>query len=209
MENRSIIDPTRKTVGAIYRDAQINGERGLITGDMNYEMRKSLVVDLNETVIQGAKDFEGRQFFITVYERRDLQMKNAFIRRLIKTKYRPYPEADTMVYKVNPSANEVYFCWDLPARYEMVNMLNTPELRPAQHEQEQLQMFRHWENDRLEYFGFAKDDMGNWKANPLFRGDVIVSKTNPEDISMSLHSNSQSKYVKLPTDTCEPSSSNE
>lgn len=200
MENRSVIDPSRKTVGAIYRDAQINGERGLITGDMNYEMRKSLVDDLNDTVIQGAKDFEGRLFYITVYERRDLQMKNAFIRRMIKTKYRPYPEADTLVFKVNPSSNEVFFCWHLPARYEMVNMLNTPDLRPAQHEQEELQMFRHWENDRLEHYGFTKDDMGNWIPNPLYRGDIVVSKINPDDITISTHNNSPAKYERLPQD---------
>lgn len=187
MENVSSIDPTRKTVGAIYRDAQINGERGLITGDVNYEMRKSLVVDLNETIEQGTKEFEGKVFYITVYEKRDLQMKNAFIRRLIKTKYRPYPEADTMVFKVNPKAAEVYFCWNLPARHEMINMLNTPELRTKPHEQEELNMFRHWEGDRLEYYGFTKNNEGNWIANPLYRGDVIVSKANPEDISVSMH----------------------
>ncbi len=201
MENRSLIDPTRKTVGAIYRDAQINGERGLITGDMNYEMRKSLVDDINDTVARGTQEFEGRLFYITVYEKRDLQMKNAFIRRLIKTKYRPYPEADTMVYKVNPSSNEVFFCWNLPARHEMINMLNTPELRPAQYEQEELQMFRHWEHDRLEHYGFTKNDLGNWIANPLYSGDIVVSKIRPEDISISLHNNSQSHFVKLPVDS--------
>ena len=191
MEHRSLIDPTRQTAGAIYRNAQISGERGVIVGDMNYEMRKSLVVDLNETIQQGTKDFDQCVFFITVYEKKDLQMKNALIRRLIKTKYRPYPEADTMVFKVIPLANEVYFCWNLPARYEMINMLNTPELRITPHEQHELQMFRHWENDRLEYYGFCKDDLGNWKANPLFRGDVLISISDPEQISVSMHKSEQ------------------
>jgi len=193
MENRSLIDPTRKTVGSIYRDAQMNGERGVIIGDVNYEMRKSLVVDLNETIVRGTEEFEGRLFYITVYEKKDLQMKNALIRRLIKTKYRPYPEADTMVYKVVPSSNEIFFCWNLPARFEMINMLNTPELRPKQHEQEELQMFRHWEHDRLEYYGFTKDDMGNWKANPLFCGDLLISKANPEEKTVSMHTSTSSQ----------------
>ena len=97
MQHQSRFDPTRQTAGAIYRDAQIHGEKQIITGDMNYELRKSLVDDLNDTVKQGSIDFEGRPFYITVYERRDLQMKNAFIRRLYKTVYRPYPEQDTLV----------------------------------------------------------------------------------------------------------------
>ena len=188
MEHQSIIDPTRKTVGAIYRDAQINGERGLITGDMNYELRKSLTEDLNDTIIVGTKEFEGRIFFITVYERRDLQMKNAFIRRMIKSKYRPYPEADTLVFKVIPAANEVYFCWHLPARYEMINMLNSSELRQTPMEQEQLDLFRRWERDQLEHYGFAKDSEGNWIANPLYSGDKIVSVNQEKATAVSLHS---------------------
>ncbi len=143
---------------------------------MNFELRKSLVEDINDTVIQGTKDFEGRPFYITVYEKKDLQMKKAFIRRLIKTKYRPYPEADTLVFKVIPNAGDIYFCWELPARYEMINMLNSSELRPERHEQEQLQLFRHWENMRLEHFGFMKDDMGNWKENTFNRVDQLISE---------------------------------
>lgn len=186
MDNISRIDPSRKTVGAIYRDAQIHGERGLITGDLNYEMRKSLVVDLNETVEQGTIDFHGHKFYITVYEKKDLQMKNALIRRLYKSKYRPYPEADTQVYKVVPNLNEVYFCWLLPPRYEMINMLNTTELRTQPHEQEELQLFRHWENMRLEYFGFRKNDLGTWEENLYFRNDILVSKKNVEDKLISM-----------------------
>lgn len=171
MQNQSKYDPSRQTVGAIYRDAQFNGEKQIITGDMNYELRKSLVEDLNDTIEQGTKDFEERPFYITVHEKRDLQMKNAFIRRMIKTIYRPYPEDDTLVFKVIPKFNEVYFCWELPHRSNMLNMLACPELYDA----EQLNKYRLWENMCLEYYGFMKDEEGNWIENPLYSGDELLS----------------------------------
>lgn len=177
MTFKSRFDPSRENVGKIYRDAQFTGEKQVICGDMNYELRKSLIEDLNDTVKQGTIDFEGRQFYITVYEKRDLQMKNAFIRRMIKTKYRPYPEADTLVFKVIPYSNQIFFCWELPARYEMLNMLNTSDLRPENWQQEQLQTFRDWENMKLENFGFMKNENGDWKENPLYQYDILVSES--------------------------------
>lgn len=53
MENQSLIDPTRKTVGAIYRDAQIENKRdleGSQIGDVNKEFLKGFVDDLNEAL---------------------------------------------------------------------------------------------------------------------------------------------------------------
>jgi hypothetical protein len=189
MENRSKYDPKRKTVGSIYRDLQLHGEKQVITGDMNYELRSSLTVDLNDTIKQGTLDFDGRQFYITVHEKRDLQMKNTFIRRMIKTKYRPYPEDDTLVFKVIPYTNEVSFCWELPHRSNMLNMLNCPDLYPA----EQLQLYRKWEMMRLEYFGFMKDEIGNWKENPFYAGDQVINKKIETQVSCSTH-----KILDLP-----------
>lgn len=168
--HQSRFDPSRETVGKIYRDAQFNGEKQIITGDMNYELRKSLVDDLNDTIIQGTKDFESRPFYITVYEKRDLQMPNAFIRRMIKTKYRPYPEDDTLVFRAIPYAQEVYFCWDLPHRSNMLNMLNAADL----FDPKDIQKLRRWENMQLEHFGFMKDEKGNWKENPFYKGDELI-----------------------------------
>jgi len=59
----------------------------------------------------------------------------------------------------------------------MINMLNTPELRIKPWEQEELHLFRHWENLRLEYFGFKKNDEGEWEENPLYNGDKLISAT--------------------------------
>jgi len=181
MQNQSKYDPTRKTVGAIYRDAQFNGEKQIITGDMNFEMRKSLVEDLNDTIKQGSIDFEGTPFYITVHEKRDLQMKNAFLRRMIKTKYRPYPEDDTLVFRILPYSNHVYFCWELPHRSNMLNMLACPDIYPA----DQLQKYRHWEGMRLEHFGFMKNEEGNWTENPSYRGDTLVTNTPQESLQVT------------------------
>lgn len=180
--HKSKFDPSRNTVGNIYRNAQIYGEKQIITGDMNYEMRKSLAVDLNESIVTGTKDFEGRPFYVRVYEKWDLQMKKALLRRMYKMIYRPYPEADSLVFKVIPYANDVYFCWELPSRGEMINELNNPDL----YDHERLQKYRDWENMRLERFGFCKDDLGNWKVNPLFRGDIKVSAHTDRATTISL-----------------------
>lgn len=169
-ENISHYDPSRKTVGAIYRDAQLYGEKQIITGDMNFEMRKSLVDDINETIVKGSKQFEGRPFYITVHEKRDLQMKNAFIRRMIKTVYRPYPEDDTLVFKIIPYTNSVYFCWELPHRSNMLNILACPDL----YDQGDILRYRQWENMQLDCFGFMKDAEGNWRENPLYGGDKLL-----------------------------------
>jgi hypothetical protein len=42
MEHKSLIDPSRNTVGSIYRDAQINAEQGVVIGDVNHEIKISL-----------------------------------------------------------------------------------------------------------------------------------------------------------------------
>jgi hypothetical protein len=80
------------------------------------------------------------------------------------------------VFKVIPYSAQIFFCWELPARYEMINMLNTPDLRPEKWQQEQLRLFRDWENMKLENFGFMKDENDNWIENPLYQHDVIVSE---------------------------------
>jgi hypothetical protein len=182
MNHRSRLDPTRNTVGYIYRQAQLYGEKQIITGDMNFELRKSLADDINDAIKEGTKVFEGRQFYITVYEKRDLAMKNAFHRELSKTKYRPYPEADTLVFKVQPYIDAVYFCWELPQRAHMINELNNPDLYDA----ERLMRFRRWENMQLEYYGFIKNDEGHWKENPLYRGDTLMS-SKEESAKVSMH----------------------
>jgi hypothetical protein len=162
----------RDTVGTIYKNAQLYGEKQVITGDMNFELRKSLVDDLNDTIIQGTKEFESVPFYITVHEKKDLQMKSAILRRMIKTKYRPYPEDDTLVFYVEPLSNRVCFCWCLPHWSEMDNVLMNKNLYEHTKDGKQyVSRIRAWKNMRLEHFGFCKNSEGNWIPNPLYRGD--------------------------------------
>lgn len=182
--NWSQYDPSRKTVGEIYRDCQMYGEKQLIVGDLSYEIRKSLADDLNDSIMTGIKDFDGRPFYIRVYEKWDRQMKKALIRRMYKMVFRPWPESDSLVFKVVPYTSEVYFCWELPEHQEMINELNNPDLYDA----ERLVKYRKWEHMQLEYFGFVKDELGNWKENPLYKGDIKISLHTNRDVTVSLGS---------------------
>lgn len=164
MANRSTIDPSRKTVGAIYRDAAVkNKEASVVNGDLTHEMMKSLVDDLNETI--ASNPYDGKSFYITVYEKKDLMMPRAILRRLYTTRYRPYPEADTIVWSVDPRSNTVKFCWCLPHRNEMDNMIKNPNLYNPQ----MISDIRAWLAEDLSHFGFRKAE------------GKIVSDANPVD----------------------------
>lgn len=166
MENKSKYDPSRKTVGAMYIDAQNAKHDEFVTnGDLTAELKSSLVCDLNETI--ESNPHNGRDFFITVHEKKDLQMPRAILRRIITTLYRPYPEDDTIVFHVNMATNEVKFCWCLPHWSEMENMLANEDL----FDKEMIGQIKAWKNLDLSHFGFGKDEMGNPVANPHYKGD--------------------------------------
>lgn len=169
MENQSLIDPSRQTAGAIYRDAQINGEKGVVIGDVNHEIKKDLVKDINEAIEAGTKEMGDKPFYLAIYEKYDLMLKKGLVRLRKITKYRPYPEQDSMVFHVFPNG-EVYFCWELPHRSQMLNIVMNPQL----YEPEQVSQIKRWENLQLEYFGFTKDENGNWIENKLYRGDFLM-----------------------------------
>ena len=181
MDNQSLIDPTRKTAGAIYRDAQINGEKGVVIGDVNHEITKDLVKDINEAIEQGTKEMGGKPFYLAIYEKYDLMMKRGLVRIRKITKYRPYPEQDMMAFHIYPGG-DVYFCWELPHRSQMMNILMNPEVYAP----ERVQMIKRWENLQLEYFGFKKDDEGNWVENELFKGDHLMGSPEKEKSPVKL-----------------------
>jgi hypothetical protein len=175
MENRSKIDPTRQTVGAIYRDAQMHGEQGVIVGDVNHEIKKDLVNDINEAIAEGEKEMNGKPFYLAIYEKYDLMLKKGLVRIRKITKYRPYPEQDSMVFHVYPGGT-VYFCWELPHRTQMMNILMNPDLYAPEY----VQVIKRWENLQLEYFGFKKNNEGNWVENELYRGDTELGLPQAE-----------------------------
>lgn len=173
MEYQSKIDPTRETAGKIYRDAQISGEQGVVIGDVNHEITKDLVKDINEAIEQGTKEMEGKPFYLAIYEKYDLMLKRGLVRIRKITKYRPYPEQDMMAFHIYPGG-DVYFCWELPHRTQMMNILMNPGL----YDHERIQQIKRWENLQLEYFGFKKDEEGNWVENELYQGDVLLGSTD-------------------------------
>jgi hypothetical protein len=176
MENQSKYDPSRKTVGAIYRDAQMSShDSHVINEDLTAVMMSSLVEDLNETICDGSIEHGNKPFYITVHEKKDLQMPRALLRRMIKTKYRPYPEDDTMVFYVDPAINDIRFCWCLPHWSEMENMIANHQL----FHDDLVNEIRAWKAHDLHHFGFMKDEMGNWKPNPKWK-DKVMGEDKPK-----------------------------
>ena len=168
-KNKSLYDPSRDTVGKIYRDLQLQSKpESIIIGDMTNEIMKGWIEDVNDALLQGAKDFDGKPFYLTVHEKKDLQMKKALLRRMIKTGYRPWPEDDTTVIWHDPKANETRYCWCLPHHTEMLNIVANYNLYEST-QSELLQECRAWRNYQLEYFGFMKDPMGNYIPNPKWK----------------------------------------
>lgn len=140
----------KKTVGDQYLEAQSNSIEGLTFGDIGPEMSQSLVDDLNETI--QSDPFGGYSFYINVVEERDMQMRNAFKRRLFLSRYRPFPEDNTLVFYINMRENSVSFCWDIPHHSEALNILSNE----SEYDEEYLHSIREWKKGNLEPFGFVK-----------------------------------------------------
>ena len=181
MEHQSKYDPSRKTVGAIYRDAQLNNKEKYVTnGDLTNELMSSLVEDLNGTI--QSDPFDGRPFYITVHESKDLQMPRLIRRRLLTSVYRPYPEDDTVVFFVDPETCDVRFCWCLPHWSEMDNMLANENL----FDPKLLETLRAWKRFDLHFFGFTKAPTGKWIPNEHWVDQKMESK-GPQAIKILTH----------------------
>lgn len=161
MQHISKFDPQRETVGAIYLDAvsHPNPER-IETGDMVREMMKGLVEDINDGI--ASKPFGDQTWYIIVHEKKDLQMKQSLLRRILHSKVRPYPEDDTTVFKHDPIAQRTFFCWSLPHWTDMPNILANVSL----YDKDMIIEIKAWKACDLWHFGFKKTDDGNWTANP-------------------------------------------
>lgn len=163
---QSHIDPSRETVGKIYTDAQKRPTR-VVVGDLTGEFMNSLVEDINSAI--ESKPFGDDPFYICIYEKKDLQMRNAVLRRLYTSRYRPYPEDDTLVFHVDPVNGEVRFCWCLPHWSEMDNIMMNITLFDS----DLVRSISEWKKLNLEPFGFVKDSIGNWVPNPKWQDTVI------------------------------------
>lgn len=173
MDNQSHYDPTRPTVGALYRNLHLAGNNTpIIVGDLSNEMMKGLVEDINDAI--ASKPFGDMPWYIMVHEKKDLQMKDAFLRRMLHFKFRPYPEDDTTVFFHDPMKFETRFCWALPHWSEMGNIIGSKDLFDKELVNEVLA----WKRMDLHPFGFIKNDEGNWIPNPKWK-DKPLTQNKP------------------------------
>lgn len=136
-------------MGAIYKElADKNTTPFVENGDLTHSFMQSLVNDLNEWVM--LNPYEGKSFYIRIKEKKDLQMKRAYYRIPHIFPYRPYPEHDTTCYWVDPNRQEVKFCWDIPHRSLMDNIIiNWPE-----YDKNLVNTCRAWLSEDMSFFGF-------------------------------------------------------
>lgn len=132
---------------------------------MAREMAASLIVDINEALVSFAKKSNGKPFYLMVHEKKDLQMKDAILRRILYFDFRPWPEDDTTVYWKNPKTDELRFCWCLPHSTDMENVLNNPD----QYSKEYVDDIRAWKAFDMKHFGFYNDSRLKWIPNPKHR----------------------------------------
>ena len=167
---QSIYDPSRASVGKIYRDLQINSNPQYIeVGDMTREIMKGYVEDLNDGIKDGIKVFDGDPFYVMIHEKKDQQMPTAMLRRVLKQRKRPYPEDDMDVFWHNPKTQQTCFCWSLPHWSNMYNILANANL----FDKALVQSCLAWRRHDLYFFGFTKDDIGNWMPNPNWKDKDI------------------------------------
>lgn len=137
----------RETVGTIAQKAVHVNER-VEVGDMSREIMKSFVEDLNDMIL--AKPYGDRSFYITVHEKKDLQMKNVIMRRMVHSQARPFPEENTSVFWTDPKSNITKFCWSIPHRSVFPNVLENEK----KYGKEQIMDIKNFEIHRMEHFGF-------------------------------------------------------
>ena len=155
---QSKFDPTRETLGKIYTDMVQNGPKDRVeVGDMRNELMSSLVEDLNDELNDLAKDkdfekFEGKPYYVRVYEKRDYIMQDVFRRNIYRTLYRPYPESDSLVFWRSADRNTIKMCWMLPEKFVMDNMIEAEHLFFDR--QDEVRLAKAWLNFDLHPFGF-------------------------------------------------------
>lgn len=170
-KNMSLFDQSRPNVGKIYRDTQMGYKGGaVVLGDLGNELKKGMIDDINEGL--ALDPYNGKPFYLTMCEKRDLQMPNSIYRSRTIKSYRPWPEAGTMVLWKNPRDDEVRFCWDLPRPEEMEIVLQNQ----FQYDNDQIAQIVAWKTFDMAFFGFYYHKKLKWIPNPKFKGDKRVEQ---------------------------------
>lgn len=139
----------RETVGTIALKARNVNER-VAVGDMAHEFMPKLVQDLNEAIT--SNPFEDRPFYVIVHEKKDAQLTNVILRRMIKQEYRPYPEPSTTVFWTDPKTQETRFCWSLPHTSNFPQYINNAD----KYHKDQIKDILAYNLERMDHFGFYK-----------------------------------------------------
>lgn len=165
--NKSHYDPTRDTIGKIYRDLQTNNkEDHILVGDMSNEIMKDLKTDIEEGLADCFKHSidkkDSTPFYFMIHEKKDLQMKSSLLRVRHYFGFRPWPEDDTTVFYGVPKTKCIYFCWCLPHSSEMDNVLMNPE----KFDLLMVIQVRAWKEFNLRPFGFYPHPNEGWLPNP-------------------------------------------
>lgn len=150
----------RDTIGTIALKARGENER-VAVGDMAHEFMPQLVDDLNESI--RSDPFEGRPFYIIVHEKKDAQLTNVILRRMIVQEFRPYPEPNTSVWWTNPKTQETRFCWSLPHQTTFTQYLENA----SRYAKEQIKDILAYQMERMEHFGFYKHGT-NDEGTPIY-----------------------------------------
>lgn len=165
----------RETVGTIAQKARATNE-SVCVGDMAHEFMPQLVDDLNEAI--SSDPFDGRPFYILVHEKKDAQLTNVMLRRMIKQEYRPYPEPNTTVFWTNPKNGETRFCWSLPHQSEFRQYL----VNASKYHKNQIKDILAYQMERMEHFGFFKygtndKGIGIYLPIPDFKDKPLKNKS--------------------------------
>lgn len=162
-------DPTRPTVGKLYRDLQTMGSKTPIEcGDMSNEQMKHWIDDLNDALL--TDNFNGKPFYVLIHQKKDLQMPSSQLRKVHVMEFRPWPEDDTDCFWKDPKSLEVRFCWSLPHTSEMDNVLLNPHLFAP----EMVFQVKAWKAFDMRQFGFYEHPELKWIPNPDWKDRTIV-----------------------------------
>jgi len=148
----------RDTVGTIALEAAKKNV-SLTVGDLGHELMPSLVEDLNNCI--KSNPYNGLPFYIIIHEKKDLQLKNVILRRLITTQKRPYPEPNTAIFYTDPKQELTLFCWSLPHQTVFNNYIYNPDY----YVKEQVEDIKAYLAEDMEHFGFRKIKTEDGKNN--------------------------------------------
>ena len=168
----------RDTVGTMALAARLIDDNPC-AGDLGHELMPSLVEDLNNTI--ASNPFNGRPFYISVHEKKDAQLTNMILRRMVVSEKRPYPESNTTVFYTDPRKDETLFCWALPHH----SIFNQVLCNPMRYGDEQVNDVKAYLAEDMSHFGFKRtgkteDGKPIVQVDPNFKDRSMKRRKEPK-----------------------------